>query len=171
MASGMGEFKAQMISSGLLHSSLSSAFTAAFRLKFKEWQNGWQQSQNPESFCFNTSRQAWEFLLRKFQRILVAFIRSCSRLWGGHYGQKNWMFGLAATREIVLPQMLGAVLAAVHGMTVGGRRLSSEKLDCAYQDGERMLNKNHCSCPPQACWGKNEPIEGNWIQKVPFKYK
>lgn len=82
-------------------------------------------------------------------------------------GCSDWLW----PRRFVLPQILGVVLAAAHGMTVGRWRFSSEKSGYIYQDSERMLKKNHCRCPPRVCWGTNELIEGNGLQKVPFKYK
>lgn len=173
MASGMGEFKAQMISSGHLHScSVSSAFYCLLQAQVQRVTK--RLAVVPESRVFLLQLQGTslrtsfaevpaKFSLLSLGHVPVSEVVTTAR----RIGCSDWLW----PRRFVLPHILGVVPAAAHGMTVGRWRFSSEKLGYIYQDSERMLNKNHCRCPPRVCWGTNELMEGNGLQKVPFKYK
>lgn len=105
MASGIGEFRALMILSRLsaLH------FTDTFRLRFKEWQDGWQQSQNPSPA--STPADKLENFCRSPNQIFIALTGSCSRPWGGGpYGQRIGCLDQLEHRRLVRPQTLGCSL-------------------------------------------------------------
>lgn len=79
--------------------TLSSVFYCRLQAQVQRVTRWLAAVPDPESVCFNSSRQAWELLQKSQLNSRCSNCGSCSLPWGGSYGQENWLLGSAGAQE------------------------------------------------------------------------